>query len=120
MRVLANENIPMAAIAGLRSAGWDVLAVAEVARSASDADVLALARREARVIITFDRDYGELIFARHHPVPAGVVYLPATPMRPEEPARWLLGMASQGLVLEGYFTIFSGWDHVRQRVLPSD
>ncbi len=51
-------------------------------------------------------------------VPPGVIYLRSIPTRPDEPAAWLISMARQ-LVIEGNFTIFSGWEHVRQRPMPS-
>jgi predicted nuclease of predicted toxin-antitoxin system len=60
--LLANENFPVPAIRKLRVAGVDVVAVIETMRSASDQVVMAYARREQRWIVTFDRDYGDLIF----------------------------------------------------------
>ena len=60
--VLANENFPEPAIRKLRAAGVDVVAVAETMPSASDADILERARSERRWLVTFDRDYGELVF----------------------------------------------------------
>lgn len=38
-----------------------------------DSDVLAIAVREQRVLITNDRDFGDLIFRQHHPH-TGVIY----------------------------------------------
>ena len=40
MRLLANENVPLAAVRVLREAGWDVVAVSECAPSISDVEVL--------------------------------------------------------------------------------
>jgi len=42
------------------------------------------------VILTFDRDYGELIYRHRLPVPPGVVYFRYDPLSPEEPAEHLL------------------------------
>lgn len=61
-RWLLNENFPMPSVRRLRTAGWDVLAVAESAASAADPAVMALAREQGRWLATFDRDYGELVF----------------------------------------------------------
>jgi predicted nuclease of predicted toxin-antitoxin system len=118
MRFLANENVPGDTIRALRSAGWDVAAIAEERPSISDAEVLANARAENRIVITFDRDYGELVYARDHLPPPGVIYLRAIPFHPGDAAGWLLEMMRQGVPFEGFFTIFSSWDHVRQRPLP--
>ena len=48
----------------LRDAGHDVVAIAEVAKGATDEQVLERAVNEKRVLITKDRDFGELLYAR--------------------------------------------------------
>jgi predicted nuclease of predicted toxin-antitoxin system len=58
MRFLANENIPLASITKLRSAGYDVVSIIETMPEAKDTLVLEHAHHEARIILTFDRDYG--------------------------------------------------------------
>lgn len=60
--LLANENIPFASIKELRSEGFDILTIAESYRGESDRKVLSVCADEQRSLITFDRDYGELIF----------------------------------------------------------
>ena len=64
MRLLADENVPLPSIYALRSAGMEFAAVTEDAAGAGDHDVLALAERQGRVLLTFDRDFGELVFRR--------------------------------------------------------
>jgi predicted nuclease of predicted toxin-antitoxin system len=54
----------MPVIRALREAGHDVLAIAEVASGATDDQVLERAVKERRVLITEDRDFGELVYAR--------------------------------------------------------
>jgi Domain of unknown function (DUF5615) len=51
-------------ILALREAGHDVLAIAEFAKGVSDDQVMERAIRERRVVITEDRDFGELVYAR--------------------------------------------------------
>lgn len=72
-RLLANENFPAPSIRLLRDGGYDVAAVAEGRGGLLDADVLGLAVEEKRWVLTFDRDYGELIFARGFAAPPAVV-----------------------------------------------
>lgn len=48
----------------MREAGHDIIAIAEVAKGATDEEVLDRAVNEQRVLITEDRDFGELVFAR--------------------------------------------------------
>ena len=59
MRFLADENCPRAAVAALEVAGHDVAWV-RLAAPGADADVLAAAARKGRVLLTFDKDFGEL------------------------------------------------------------
>src|SRR5436309_2206170 len=60
MRFLANENFPGAAVKALVAAGHDVVWVRIAAPGTTDPDVLAWAGREERILLTFDKDFGEL------------------------------------------------------------
>ena len=73
MRFLADENMPGDAIDGLRSRGHDVAWVRTDAPGSSDPDVLARATAEDRVLLTFDKDFGELAFHSRLPASSGVV-----------------------------------------------
>lgn len=63
LRFLADESCDFAVVRALRSAGYDVLAVAEDARGATDERVIALALAERRILLTEDKDFGQLVFA---------------------------------------------------------
>ena len=60
MRFLANENFPGDAVTALKSAKHDIVWVRTAAAGSKDEDVLAWAERESRVLLTFDKDFGEL------------------------------------------------------------
>ena len=75
MRFLANENVPGAAVAALQAAGHNVVWVRTAAPGATDPHVLAWAAREARILLTFDKDFGELARASNLPRTCGVVLL---------------------------------------------
>lgn len=60
MKLLVDENIPRSVIQILVEGGHDVRAVGTVARGATDAEVVGLAVREGRVIVTVDKDFAEL------------------------------------------------------------
>lgn len=47
-------------LAQLRAEGFDIASVRDLCRGARDSDVLALARNERRVLLTEDKDFGEL------------------------------------------------------------
>jgi len=74
VRFLADENVEQAVVQGLREAGHDVAYVAEVAAGASDAVVLRLAEQEARVLLTNDKDFGEMAY-RQGRAAAGILLL---------------------------------------------
>src|SRR4051794_7644403 len=75
MRFLANENFPGPAVAALIAAGHDIVWVRSAAPGMSDQDVLAWATRDARILLTFDKDFGELARASALPRTCGVVLL---------------------------------------------
>ena len=62
MQFIVDESTGAAVVEFLRSDGHDVLAVAEAMPEANDQDILARAAREKRVLVTNDKDFGELIF----------------------------------------------------------
>jgi|SRR5215471_15352798 len=72
MNFLADESCAGPVIRALREAGHDVVAVADVSKGATDEQVLELALKEKRVLITEDRDFGELVYA-HGRRSAGVI-----------------------------------------------
>ena len=61
MRFLADENVSRHVIESLRAAGFDVMSISATRAGASDDEVLAVADREDRILITEDRDFGELV-----------------------------------------------------------
>src|SRR5688572_15468613 len=94
-RFLANENIPMATVVRLRNEGFDISSIGLNAPSITDAEVIQIAIDENRTIITFDRDYGELIFKQGFRPVAGVIYLRMRNYQPEEPAELLLKLFAE-------------------------
>lgn len=105
MRFLADESCDFAAVHALRAAGHGVVAVSEVARGAVDSVVIELARSERRVLVTEDKDFGQLVFAAARQS-SGVVLL-----RWPVSARGTLGaalvefVAAQGDSLTGSFAV---------------
>jgi predicted nuclease of predicted toxin-antitoxin system len=118
MRFLANENFPAASVQRLRQSGHDVLYVIENFPSLEDEAVLRRARDEERLLLTFDRDYGELIFKRRLPAPPGVLFLRFDPGTPLEPAEVLLKLLSlPDVEWTGRFTVLTR-EQIRQHRLP--
>jgi len=61
-------------VAFLRGLGHDVLYVAESAPGLRDTDVIEIASIEKRLLLTEDKDFGDLVFRRERKVP-GVVLM---------------------------------------------
>ncbi len=118
MKLLANENIPLPSVRALRRGGHDVESISERSPGISDEEVVRIARAEARLIVTFDRDYGELVFRRGLPAPAGILYLRFFPSVPEEVAAYVLRLIEDGIALEGRFTT-ADRAGIRQAILRS-
>ncbi len=74
MRLLADECCDAGLVLALRADGHDVLYSAETSQGASDEEVLERAFADDRVLLTEDKDFGELAVRqrlpdpRHHPL----------------------------------------------------
>ena len=106
--LLVDENFPAPATQALRAGGVDVMSVAEQVPGAPDEAVLALACAQRCWLVTFDSDYGELLFGRRMTAPPAVLLLREPHYRPAEPAEWLLPLLSRPEEIEGYFCV---WRH---------
>lgn len=98
MKFLANENFPQPSIEILRKSGFNVLSVYESFRGISDEEVINIARAEGRIILTFDKDYGELIFKQHRTPPLGVVFFRYKGKYPTEIADKLIDIINQPIL----------------------
>jgi predicted nuclease of predicted toxin-antitoxin system len=63
MRLIADESCDFTIVRGLRAAKHDVLSIAETSAGAGDQHVIETASRERRLLITEDKDFGQLVFA---------------------------------------------------------
>ena len=73
MRILADENMLELVVSGLKDAGHDVIWASEVAPGDQDINHLTVATREARTLITYDKDFGDLIHRDGALAPHGVL-----------------------------------------------
>jgi predicted nuclease of predicted toxin-antitoxin system len=73
MRFLADENFPRAAVMALEAAAREIVWLGIAAPGTNDAEVLAWAVREERILLTFDKDFGELVGRSAPPSACGVI-----------------------------------------------
>lgn len=78
MNFLVDECCDALLVAGLRADGHDVLYIPEVAPGSDDNTVLQLAFSQQRVLLTEDKDFGELVVRLQLPA-LGIVLLRIEP-----------------------------------------
>lgn len=115
MKLLANENVASAVITALRADGRDVVWIQEVGRGSTDEAVLALAFAEDRVLLTFDKDFGELAFRLGRPAAPGVILLRPRLRSPDYLVRFAQAVLAQSHIWEGHFTVA---EEGRLRIVP--
>jgi predicted nuclease of predicted toxin-antitoxin system len=74
MKFVADENIDRQIVDRIRQDGHIVMFVAEMDPGISDDVVLDLANQEGPLLLTADKDFGELVF-RQHRLMTGVVLI---------------------------------------------
>jgi predicted nuclease of predicted toxin-antitoxin system len=115
VKLLANENFPKASVLKLRNLGYDIKSIGEDNPSISDKLVMEIAAAEQRIILTFDRDYGELIYKQKYKPDQGVIYLRLEKYNPEEPAQHVHELLSVSKIdTARSLTVYDG-TNVRQR-----
>jgi predicted nuclease of predicted toxin-antitoxin system len=62
LRILADESVEGEVVARLRGEGHDVAYIPEASAGVGDDEVLARANAEGRVLLTEDKDFGDLAF----------------------------------------------------------
>ena len=116
--LLADENVPRASVAYLRSRGYDVVWIAEVSPGVGDPVVLARGRAEARLTFGFDLDLPERIVRGTDAPPLGLVLFRGAPDSPTATGESLAALLErEDLDLVGRITVVKG-DQVRQRPFP--
>lgn len=99
MLFLVDESTGTAVAQSLRNEGHDVKAVADVLPEADDEDVLRFAMAEDRILITNDKDFGELVFRSGQPCPGLILIRPQVegPANKIRVVTWTLAQCGQQL-----------------------
>lgn len=118
MRFLANENVPGAAVAALAAAGHDVVWVRIVAPGIRDPDVLEWAARDHRILLTFDKDFGEIAGRSALPKDCGIVLFCVPVPNPPEVGQRLASLITARDDWAGHFSVIEP-GRVRMRPLGS-
>jgi predicted nuclease of predicted toxin-antitoxin system len=86
MRIYADESVKGALLRALRAAGVDLLYAADQDPGAPDENVLAAARAADAILLTLDKDFGELVFRQGLPT-RGIILVRVRIVSPEVASR---------------------------------
>lgn len=118
--LLADENIPLSVVRVLRESGYQVDAVTESSPGLSDAQVLARACALNAIILTFDRDFGTLIFRNGHTSPRSIIYLRSIPESVAELPGLIMKLLEGAIVgeVDGHMIVWTRTG-TRKRTFPT-
>ncbi|MEH2373786.1 DUF5615 family PIN-like protein [Nostoc sp.] len=107
MKFLGDENLDWQIVERLRFDGHEVLYIVEMEPGIGDDEVLTLANSEGTILLTSDKDFGELVF-RLRRIAAGVVLIRLFGLSPDDRAEIIANAINQHAdELLGAFTVIS-------------
>lgn len=112
MKLLADENMPQSAVHLLRQRGHDVRWVRTDCAGISDEEVLKLAQNDKRILVTFDKDFGELAFKSKLPTSSGIVLFRLDIRPPDQLAQKICAVLERRTDWSGHFSVI-GEDRIR-------
>jgi predicted nuclease of predicted toxin-antitoxin system len=108
VNLLADESIDRQIVELLRENGHSVIYIAELAPSISDDDVFDRANAAASILLTADKDFGELVFRDNRLISDGVVLIRLAGLSSTKKAAMVLDVISKyAYRLNGRFSVVS-------------
>jgi predicted nuclease of predicted toxin-antitoxin system len=98
LKLLADENLNRLIVRHLRLVDFEVGWVRESCPGAQDQDILSRADIGELVLVTFDRDFGDLIYRRGFPTPRAILYSRLSRANPQAIADRLVALIERGVV----------------------
>lgn len=117
MRFLADENFPGNAVLALQQQGHDVLWIRLDAPGSSDQEILTRAQAEERIILTFDKDFGELAFRFGLLATSGIILFRLPLLKPTSLISIVISALATQSNWSGLFIVVES-DRIRLRPLP--
>lgn len=116
LSLLADENIDQRLVSSLRLAGISVYSVAESSTGITDEEVMRLSEDLGALILTDDKDFGEIVFRKQRSCP-GIVLLRLTGVDYSRKADHLIQVINRyGSEMIGKFVVITA-ERVRIRKL---
>jgi predicted nuclease of predicted toxin-antitoxin system len=104
-RFLADENIPRKVVDLISEKGYDVLWIKKIAPRGSDDCILSMAEADGRIILTFDRDFGQLVYEKKLLTTQGIIYFRLDGLSPSKMAKAVIDALDSDTIFSGYFTV---------------
>ena len=114
---ILDENMSPDIVVPLELNGHDAIAVSQVAPRTSDSEVLAWTVQENRILVTFDTDFGALIYEQGLAAPPAVVLFRLRNMPVAAIIRLVAHVLSAARSWAGCFWVITE-DSIRRRPLP--
>jgi predicted nuclease of predicted toxin-antitoxin system len=114
MKFLADENFPRPAVRALREHGFAVAWLTEDSPGLSDEEVLAKCATDKLILLTLDKDFGELVFQRGLPLGSGIVLFRVEAESPAQFIQIVLAALGSRDDWSGFFSVVTG-DRIRMR-----
>jgi predicted nuclease of predicted toxin-antitoxin system len=113
LRFIADENFPGNIKPYLEKDGHDVYWVRLGSPGAKDTEVLSRAQIEDRILLTFDKDFGELAFRTGLPASSGIILFRMPTSSPEQLRDRVVSILRMKIEWANHFTVI-GEDRIRQ------
>jgi len=117
VNLLANENVPRLLVEVLRAAGHDLIWARTDMPGSSDELVLARAQTEQRILLTQDKDFGDLAFHAGLPAKCGIILIRCGKMAPATVVNRVVQIIGSRTDWEGQLSVIDE-RRVRMRPLP--
>lgn len=105
LSLLADENITAATVQKLRERGHDVLWVLEDAPRSPDEQVLDWAGTSGRILLTFDKDFGDLVYRERVSFEGGIVLFRLSGLKAQAEAEFVADVLGRREDWQGHFSV---------------
>jgi predicted nuclease of predicted toxin-antitoxin system len=117
MKLLADENIPASVVRLLEEDGYDIRWIRIESPGISDIEVMRYAHQEKRIILTYDKDFGELAVKDPIYPSFGIILIRFSQKNPDLMAEYIRHVVKSRQDWEGHFSVIEV-ERIRMRPLP--